>query len=110
MEGKELEAFHRPQRPASTSPHVEKRTAMADSAHGFEILPGTDQIAPAVMTAEEACCYLRLDVLKNPIKALNVLVDRKLLRPCMYKKERHYTRDELDRFLTEQTEVYGDVA
>ena len=86
---------------------------MADAPHGFEILPGTDEIAPAVMTAEEACRYLRLDVgreMKNAIKALNRLVDRKLIRPCMYMKERRYTRDELDRFLAEQTEIYGEVA
>lgn len=84
--------------------------AMSDFPHGLEVLPGTDQIAPAVMTTAEACCYLRLDVLKHPIKALNRLVDRKLLRPCMYQKHRMYERRELDRFLAEQTEVYGQVA
>ena len=78
-----------------------------------DVLPGTNQPVPAVMTAEEACCYLRLDVdreMKNAIKSLNRLVDRKLIRPCMYQKKRMYARKELDRFIDLETNRYGDVA
>ena len=85
---------------------------MAEFPAGTDFLPGTNQPVPEIMTREEACCYLRIDVgreMKNAIKALNRLVDRKLIRPCMYLKKRHYKRDELDRFLTEQTEIYGKV-
>ena len=78
-----------------------------------DFLPGTNLPVPSVMTAQECCCYLRLDLgrsIENATKALNRLVDRKLIRPCMYKKNRMYSRKELDRFLLDQTETYGEVA
>ncbi len=62
----------------------------------------------AVLTAEEACRYLRLDVGREDnedaqIKALNRLVDqKKAIRPCLYQKRRMYLKSELDRFLQER--------
>ena len=61
----------------------------------------------AVFTSDEAVEYLRLP----SIRALNHLVDdRKIIRPAMYRKERLYTRVELDRFLAARTDEYGDLA
>ena len=57
-----------------------------------------------MLTALEACQYLRLDVGREDnsdaqLKALARLVERKLLRPTMYRHERMYRVKELDRFL-----------
>ena len=86
---------------------------MADAPHRFEILPGTDQVAPAVMIAEEACRYLRLDIGRSmplALKALDRLVyDKQVIRPCMYLKQRLFSREELDRFIRIRTESYRDV-
>ena len=55
----------------------------------------------SIMTAEEACRYLRLDLERSmplALKALNRLVDeKKVLTPTMYRKRRMYTRAECDR-------------
>ena len=63
-------------------------------------------IEPVVLTAEEACVYLRLDVgreMPQALQALARLVDAKgLIKPCMYRRERMYLRAELDRFLEGQ--------
>ena len=86
---------------------------MVESAHSFEILPGTDQPVPAVMTAEEAVRYLRLDIGRSmplALKALDRLVyDKQVIRPCMYLKQRLFSREELDRFVRIRTESYRDV-
>lgn len=70
-------------------------------------------IEPAVFTAAEAIVYLRLDVGKSEAAAqaaLNRLVDRKLLRPAMYRRERMFTHVELDRFLAARVQEYGALA
>lgn len=80
--------------------------------HGIDVLPGTDQIAPALMTAAEAASFLRLDEGRDSdaaVKALNRLVDKDLIRPCLVGKHRRYSRDELRRFIGEATERYGDL-
>lgn len=64
-----------------------------------------------ILTAEEACRYLRLDIGRDSdaaIKALNRLVDKGRIRPCLVGKHRRYTRDELCRFIGATTERYGD--
>ncbi len=64
-----------------------------------------------IMTAEEACRYLRLDIGRDSdaaVKALNRLVDKGLIRPCLVGKHRRYTRDELQRFIGATTERYGE--
>lgn len=70
-------------------------------------------IEPAVFTAEEAIAYLRLDVGKTESAAraaLNRLVDRKLLRPAMYRKQRLFTRIECDRFLAARVAEYSELS
>lgn len=63
----------------------------------------------ALLTAGEAAAYLRLtDDGRDAgaaLKSLNRLVDKGLIRPCMYmyQKERLYSRLELDRFIERQT-------
>lgn len=86
---------------------------MADLPRAIEFLPGTNEPAPAAMTAEEACQYLRLDEGRDiaaAIKALNRLVEKDKIRPCIVGKLRRYWRHELDRYLAEETERYGEVA
>lgn len=70
-------------------------------------------IEPAVFTAAEAIRYLRLDIGKSESAAqaaLNRLVDRKLLRAAMYRKQRLFTRVELNRFLAARVAEYGELA
>ena len=65
-----------------------------------------NRVDPVVFIAAEAAQYLRLDVgrdMPKALKALTRLVDeKKLIRPVMYRKERLYRREELDRFLEDQ--------
>ncbi len=68
-------------------------------------LPGV-WLSP-VLTPAEAAAYLRLDEdreLPAALRALDRLVDKRLLRPCIVGKRRRYSRAELDRFINEQTE------
>lgn len=85
---------------------------MAEFPLGIDVLPGTNQPIPALMTAQDACRFLRLDLdreMKNAIKALNRLVDKDLIRPCLVGNHRRYSHDELRRFIGEATERYGNV-
>ena len=63
--------------------------------------PEPPPVLPEVMTAEETCRYLRLDIERSmplALKALNRLVDeKKVLTPTMYRKRRMFTRAECDR-------------
>ncbi len=108
MEGKKLEAFHRPRLPASASRRVERRSAMPDC------FPHTSDPVPRVLTPTEACYYLRLDEGRESevamLKALDRLVENKLLRPALIGKLRRFDRLELDRFIERQTEIYGECA
>lgn len=74
----------------------------------LEFLP-TDppRVAPALMTAAEAAIYLRLtedgrDV-GDAIQSLDYLIRRHGLRPCRVGKHNRFARNELDRFIAEQT-------
>ena len=59
-----------------------------------------------VFTGLQAVDYLQLPSLR----ALGHLVDsKKLIRPAMYQKSRVYWKSELDRFLRDCTESYGDI-
>ena len=108
MEGKKLEAFHRPQLPASASRRVERRSAMP------EYFPNTNDPVPRVLTPLETCHYLRLDEGRETesamLSALDRLVENKLLRPALIGKLRRFDRLELDRFIARQTEIYGECA
>lgn len=80
--------------------------------HGFEWLP-TDppRPAPALMTAEEAAMYLRLSEggrdIADALKSLEYLVTSGRVRPCRVGRHNRFTRSELDRFMTDQTEQYS---
>ena len=83
--------------------------------HGWpmpEWLP-TDppRMAPALMTAAEAARYLRLSEgdrdIADAITSLEYLVRQGRIRPCRVGKHNRYARAELDRFIRDQTERYG---
>lgn len=80
--------------------------------HSPEWLP-TDppRIAPALMTADEAVVYLRLDQggrdIRDAIKSLEYLVSEGKVRPCRVGRWNRYARSELDRFIAQQTERYA---
>lgn len=79
-----------------------------------ECFPNTSDPVPRVLTPLEACYYLRLDEGRESeaamLKALDRLIERKLLRPALIGKLRRFDRLELDRFVARQTEVYGECA
>ncbi len=69
-------------------------------------------IFPGLLIDTEAAVYLRLNEgreMSAALKALNRIVDKKQIRPCIVGKHRRYAREELDRFIAERTERYGDV-
>lgn len=78
----------------------------------FEWLP-TDppRPAPALMTAEEAAHYLRLTEggrdIGDAMTSLEYLVSEGRIRPCRVGRFNRFTREELNRFLLEQTERYA---
>ncbi len=70
-----------------------------------------ERVDSPLLTPREAVMYLRLDAereLPASLRALDRLVDKRLLRPCIVGKRRRYSRAELDRFIDEQTERWGD--
>lgn len=66
---------------------------------------------PALMTAAEAATYLRLTEgdrdIEDALTSLEYLVRQGHIRPCRVGKHRRYARDELARFIAQQTERYG---
>jgi hypothetical protein len=79
-----------------------------DTLNGqIEYFAGTAEPVPALLTAEEACRFLRLDLDRDTgaaLKSLRRLVDRRLLRPCQVGRSNRYSRSELLRFIAERTE------
>ena len=76
-----------------------------------EYFPSTTEPVPALLTAEEACRFLRLDLgreMDAALKALRRLVDRRLLRPCKVGLYNRYGRSELLRFISERTEQFAE--
>lgn len=69
------------------------------------------RIAPALMTADEAAVYLRLTEgdrdIGDALKSLDYLVQTGRIRPCRVGKHNRFAREELHRFMREQTERYG---
>ena len=76
-----------------------------------EYFAGSGERVPALMTKIEAARYLRFDVLHDDddgaVRALERLVEKGLIRPCMVGGRRFYARRELDRFLADRTASYG---
>ena len=76
-----------------------------------EHFPGTDEHVPALMSAEEACRFLRLDVgrdLEAGLRSLRRLVERGQLRPCRLTKSNCFSRSECIRLIETRTEQYAD--
>ena len=70
-----------------------------------------ERLDSPLLTPREAVMYLRLDEEREPpasLRALDRLVDKRLLRPCIVGKRRRFSRVELDRFIDEQTERWSD--
>ena len=73
------------------------------------MLKAAIEASPAVMTAEEACHYLRLDEgrsLSAALEALNHLVSKRKVHPVKIGRHRRYSRRELDRFVDDATLRY----
>lgn len=74
---------------------------------GEPLVAPTPSPTHEIMTAEEACRYLRLDIGRSmplALKALARLVDEKqVLTPTMYLKRRMFTRAECDRMTEKMT-------
>ena len=70
-----------------------------------------ERLDSPLLTPQEAVMYLRLDEereLAASLRALDRLVDKRLLRPCIVGKRRRYSRAELDWCIDEQTDRWGD--
>ena len=69
-------------------------------------------IEPVLFDEPEAAAYLRLADDGQDVdaarRALNRLVDKRQLRPCLVGGKRRYSRRELDRFIDQQTEKYAE--
>ena len=82
------------------------------AAGAVEYFPGTLDPVPALLTALEACRFLRLDLGRETeaamLKALDRLVARKRIRPAIHLGRRYYSRDELVRYINAMTEEYAD--
>jgi hypothetical protein len=79
----------------------------------FDWLPGDPpRPAPALMTAQEAVQYLRLTEegreIADAITSLEYLVNSGRIRPCRVGRHNRFTREELARFIREQTEQYAN--
>lgn len=73
--------------------------------------PANEPIPRGVWTALDVAHYLRLDVGRSDDaakRAVDRLVELDRLRPCMYTRERMYWPREVERFLHDETEKYGD--
>ena len=83
------------------------------AAAAVEYFPGTSEPVPKLLTALEACRFLRLDLGRETeaamLKALDRLVERRRIRPCIHLGKRYYDRDELIRYVDALTEEYADV-
>ncbi len=80
-----------------------------------EFFPKTNppEPVPQLLTAEEACRYLRLDEgreLPQAVKSLRRLVELGRLRPTRIGRSNRYLREELHRCLTVITEEYAEVS
>lgn len=82
-------------------------------AAAVEYFPGTSEPVPKLLTALEACRFLRLDLGRETeaamAKALDRLVERKRIRPAIHLGKRYYDRDELIRYVDALTLEYADV-
>ena len=82
------------------------------SSAATEYFPGTSEPVPKLLTALEACRFLRLDLGRETdcamMKALERLVERRLIRPAIHVGKRYYDRDELVRYVNALTEEYAD--
>lgn len=79
----------------------------------FDWLPGDPpRPAPSLMTAQEAALYLRLTEegrdIGDALASLEYLVNSGRLRPCRVGRYNRFAREELARFIHEQTEQYAD--
>ena len=77
-----------------------------------EYFPGTSEPVPKLLTALEACRFLRLDIGRGTeaamVKALDYLVERKRIRPAIHTGKRYYDRGELVRYVDRLTGEYAD--
>ena len=82
------------------------------AAAAVEYFPGTSQPVPKLLTALEACRFLRLDLGRDTeaamLRALQRLVERRLIRPAIHVGKRYYDRDELVRYVDALTAEYAD--
>lgn len=73
----------------------------------IEYFANSKDPVPEVLTAEEACRFLRLDEdrdMEQASRALQRLVDKRLLHPCRLGRHNRFTRQELSRLVKDLTE------
>ena len=77
-----------------------------------EYFPNTTQPVPKLLTALEAVRFLRLDIDRESetaaLRALQRLVERKLLHATLHVGRRFYSRDELIHYVARMTEEWAD--
>ena len=82
------------------------------SSAATEYFAGSDMPVPKLCTAAEACRFLRLDLGRDTedamLRALQRLVERRLIRPAIHVGKRYYAREELVRYIDTLTEEYAD--
>ena len=70
-------------------------------------------IEPGLLTDVEAAVYLLLVESDQDVEAgrrkMNRLVDQGKVRPCLTGGKRRYAKRELDRFIDDETNRYGQV-
>ena len=70
-------------------------------------------IEPGLLTDVEAATYLRLvengQDAESARRRMNRLVDQGKVRPCLTGGKRRYAKRELDRFIDDETNRYGQV-
>ena len=71
-------------------------------------------IEPGLLTDVEAATYLRLvengQDAESARRRMNRLVDQGKVRPCLTGGKRRYAKRELDRFIDDETNRYGQVS
>ena len=71
-------------------------------------------IEPGLLTDVEAATYLRLvengEDAESARRRMNRLVDQGKVRPCLAGGKRRYAKRELDRFIDDETNRYGQVS
>ena len=104
------------QTPAEPAQGVGDEAIVTDGAEPAKAQAGNTVVwkasEPGLLTDVEAAIHLRLVEDGADAEAarrrINRLVDQQKIRPCMVGGKRRYSRRELDRFIDDETDRYGE--